>query len=506
MESEIKILHLSDLHFTEGKDKSSPNHKHSISRLRGIEKFYTENNNYDRVIITGDLSNYGDKESLLTARGWIFNKLQIGEGDETGLHLSPSITRIVPGNHDAFNNEKSGTFTNRKQKSLEHYNFAFKDYYAMQPPHFAYYDWIEKSNMYIFMAFLDSCHLGDTQIENEDNKAMIFDKIARGNITIRQSEVLLEWYDKGMKGNLNIPNNNQECILKEKFAQSLKILVMHHYLFEPVEKKYDYFMSMSHRDVAIKNFAMSDFDILLCGHKHIPDFQSQQYGDHFNRRAKHRLLFNYFRRIIGIPSLPMQYSDENGKFFDRLISQFFNFLSLSVKDNTHDEVSESALVDLLNEFLEDPDKVESKLKKLIIDFQFKGKSEISSHELREIQKFINTSISQTKRQELKKIVSELNKIIKEFKHRPFLQLMAGSASKSVSDFSRERSFNDYTIKRDAAGYHIKSSRHDWDDDTKNFDKDGFSQEKEFTDTNKKKTSSFSNKILSKFPITLSFDK
>jgi len=47
---------------------------------------------------------------------------------------------------------------------------------------------------------------------------------------------------------------------------------MHHYLFEPPEQSSDYFMRIQDRDVVFRNLALSDFDVLLCGQKHVTAF------------------------------------------------------------------------------------------------------------------------------------------------------------------------------------------------------------------------------------------
>src|SRR3974377_1779323 len=88
---------------------------------------------------------------------------------------------------------------------------------------------------------------------------------------------------------------------------------MHHYLFEPPNHKDDFFLRVDHRNIAFRNIAMADFDMLLCGHKHVPDFGRTKYGEHFDRKARVPYLFNLFRRLIGIYTVPLQLDDSKGR-------------------------------------------------------------------------------------------------------------------------------------------------------------------------------------------------
>jgi predicted phosphodiesterase len=216
----------------------------------------------------------------------------------------------VPGNHDAWNAKHTGTLIDRRQKSLENYNYAFKSHQIHENG--CYYDWLEKDGNGIYFAFVDSCFLGDTE-DNDDSTFgnirvdRIDQAVAKGKLTVQQTEKLLEWYDLGTKGNLINPRNKDCCIDKDIFSRSLKILVMHHYLFEPPEHSSDYFMRVHHRDVVFRNIAFSDFDILLCGHKHIPAFDIHTYGSKFDNRAKYRYLINCFRRLIVNVQIPLPF-------------------------------------------------------------------------------------------------------------------------------------------------------------------------------------------------------
>jgi hypothetical protein len=70
--TEFTIAHISDLHFSEGTDKSNPSHCHSIEHLIGLEKRLPPSGELDLLVVSGDISESGDRQSLVTASGYIF--------------------------------------------------------------------------------------------------------------------------------------------------------------------------------------------------------------------------------------------------------------------------------------------------------------------------------------------------------------------------------------------------------------------------------------------------
>jgi hypothetical protein len=186
-----------------------------------------------------------------------------------------------------------------------------------------YFDWLEKDGNGLYLAFVDTCFLGDTEENRTSTFGTVrFDQaVATGKLTAQQTEHLLEWHDQGMHGTLQNPRAMGTYIDKAMFAKSLKILVMHHYLFEPAEHKSDYFMRVKDRDLVFRNIALSDFDVLLCGHKHFASFDVHSYGDHFDERAVNRYMMNYFRRLIGLESLPIQFTDEDGRKVSKALTR-----------------------------------------------------------------------------------------------------------------------------------------------------------------------------------------
>jgi len=465
--TEFTIAHISDLHFSEGTDKGNPSHCHSIEHLIGLEKRLPPSGELDLLVVSGDISESGDRQSLVTASGYIFATIPIGQGEFTGLKFPVSKTGIVPGNHDAWNAGRSGSLLERRQKSLENYNFAFPNHQILES-HGSRYQWLEKNGAGLYLAYVDSCFLGDN--ENHSGANFRYDQaVAKGKLTIKQTEQLLSWYDLGMRGNLGNPSGGN--IDKDIFANALKILVMHHYLFEPPEESSDYFMRVQDRDVVFRNLALGDFDILLCGHKHMTAFDVHSYGAWFDKRARRRHLINHFRRLVGLKSLPIQVVDKKGNQISKAFTFMANLLAKLVRRRNAGIDTVALAEQVVNELiqgLDDPTGLEKKVMEAIERNGAIGEDNFEAGEWREIAGRISNSLSAAQRQKLRKSAIRIMNISKTLHARPFLQVMCGSSAKTSGALSKERAFNIYRIVNDSNHWLFQCDRYVWDSQNHNY--------------------------------------
>ncbi|MBK7370973.1 MAG: metallophosphoesterase [Saprospiraceae bacterium] len=447
--ADFKFIHLSDLHFHGGSSQRHKTHSHSIPHLKGIQKVVQkEKENMDRLIISGDISHYGDDDNLLRAKQWIFSSMEIGNEERISLGLDENEhdkVRLVPGNHDAWNSKsRNGKIIDIRQKSLENFNYVFrrngKD--VIPFPDGYYFDWLQKGERGVFIVFLDSSYMGDTQIENENPELTIIDRVAKGKISKKQAESVLMLYDKGLLGKLEDPYNSGKYIDKSVFSKALKIVVMHHYIFEPSGQKREPLLQLREKESVFKNFALADTDILMCGHKHYAEIKDHLYLHHFDRRAKARYIFNYFRRLIGIHSLPFQYSDKKGKKENKLISTLISLFLINKYKSHNDNkdiISDDSFIEPLSEILvrgiDNPEGFEAELKSFINECNASALDDgiLDEAELSEITKRVRTSLSAEEREKLKELTKHLKRVIKELFSRQFLQLMVGSACKAHDD-------------------------------------------------------------------------
>ncbi len=247
---------------------------------------------------------------------------------------------------------------------------------------------------------------------------------------------------------------------------------MHHYLFEPPEKKSDYFMNLDHRDIIFRNIALSDFDALICGHKHVAGFDVHDYGDHIDARAVNRYMTNYFRRLIGLESLPIQFVDGDGKRLSKPLTQIAEIIGSWYKkfNNSHTE-TQSLITDteiaekvfqLLKDGLDDPDNLKRTVEKFLHDVGTTGASLLESKELKSIQKRISVGLKPQERKDLRRVADAISKVSRDLKSRQFLQLMSGSSAKAYTTSDKNRSFHIYRIIHNNTGWNLVCERYTWD--------------------------------------------
>ncbi len=230
-------------------------------------------------------------------------------------------------------------------------------------------------------------------------------------------------------------------------------------------------MRIQHRDIVFQNIALSDFDILLCGHKHIASFDVHDYGKHFDRRAVQRHMVNYFRRLIGLESLPIQFIDEKGRRISKSLTQVVEIMGSWVKRmiisrQSENFIDDNALADevyeILKEGLEFPDNLRRNIDRFLHDVGEAGASTLEPDELKRIQKRISTGLSIPDRKRLRAVADEVSKMSERLKSRAFLQIMSGSSAKMPSNNEQKRSFQTYVISHEVDGWKIECQRFEWD--------------------------------------------
>ncbi|HLP60458.1 MAG TPA: metallophosphoesterase [Candidatus Deferrimicrobium sp.] len=469
----FRLLHISDLHFSNGVDGANLNHAHSIRHLKGLGNMISRFPDIDRLLISGDISDSGDRESLITASNWLFRNFGIGDDEEIGLNLHPEKIGMVPGNHDAWNASSTGSLFERRQKSLKNYNDIFVKH-SFPDNDGCRYEWLEKDGAGIYIAYVDSSLLG------EHATVPFFQDIAKGKLSPIQAEKLLEWYDRGLKGFLKKPNYVDEYINADAFSRSLKIIMMHHYLFEPPGKGNDYCLNFFDRDTVFKNIALADFDILLCGHKHYPAFDTHTYGAHFDDCDFYRYLFNYFRRVIGIFSLPIQYKNKNGKYFSKAMSQFLNIFIKFKKKGNPNPPRPYEIIQILKRGLDAPDLLVTEVGEYLNEHDFDNTGDNDPQELLDIKKALSDVFSKEERKKIQIIAERvLINIARSFKTRPFLQVMSGSSAKAPTQPNSNRSFNFYNISYEEKIWTFASDRYVWDSGSNEFLDNPLSQQQQF---------------------------
>jgi predicted phosphodiesterase len=458
----MKIVHISDLHFHESTDGNAGKYRHSLACLKDIERLLDEHTP-THLVVTGDITNIGDKINLERAYQWLHDQIY-SDGEYYGLHTVKRglTTLIVPGNHDAFNAPTTGSEFKRWQSSLSNFYSVFHQYSWKDAENGVMYRWHEDDTVAVLFCSVDSCYLGDPETEHL-GETLSLDRVAKGRLSRRQSASILSLFDKGMSGELETPSAGK--IPSRRFLSALKVLVMHHYLFEPANTRAEPLLQMHQKRTVFQNLAMSDFDVLLCGHKHIADIHVSTYSDNFDRRAQIRLAFNYVRRILGIKSLPLGI-DENGRRLSKLFRLVIGLLAMvKSKGRPLDDASTREIFSVLERSLTNPVVLKEELLKYLTTQDESGQAGLfDATEMNELYSKIKERFDQNDRKSLNEAANRIRGILSHLSGRPFAHIMSASSAKASEEGTRHRAVNIYEITNASAeaGYLFKTTRFSWD--------------------------------------------
>lgn len=291
----IKIVHISDLHIsehlTEGADthyKVPHRYGHNINALMALDT-YLKKNDWDLLLITGDISRIGNVRSFEYARNWLESELHIG-AHTLGLNLSKRDNQeyvIIPGNHDRFN----GKLT---QGSLDKYHHEFPNVRSGSTKSF--YLRNERVNIHFF----DS---------TENNGTFAYGRI------------------------------DGKDLISKNTDEGLNIAMLHHHFIQPPKHKRATATELLNSSDVSAYFLNSGFDGVFFGHTHqgyignpvievlcgiLPDKRRV-------KRLMRRIIPKYFLRKMDDDCL-VSYSRESAKNGQLpTLESYFNYLYLKKK-------------------------------------------------------------------------------------------------------------------------------------------------------------------------------
>ena len=268
----IRILHLSDLHFSEGIESEfwvglteqdtrlihqyGHNPHYLIALDEKLKKI-----NWDIVIVSGDLSRIGHLNSFSNVKKWLYDTIPITGGGEIGLNLNQSNKKcfVIPGNHDSFNGHSLWG-----QYSLANYNQFFPEIIGRS---------IEKLQV---NGFNVNIHLYDSTYK----KRRSFTNLAEGYLP---ATVFKDW---------------------KTDDETLDIVVVHHHLAQAPEQKRQRKSELINAHEFLTFLLPKHVNAVLFGHTHESFFESVSAeilkSQIMFRRKSHRL----FRQ-----SLPQYFSE-----------------------------------------------------------------------------------------------------------------------------------------------------------------------------------------------------
>lgn len=251
--SEIKILHLSDLHFDSSKPKDTEIVLNAL--WDDLENF----NDIDFILFSGDLIKAGDKKVDFEKAFQIFIEPLL---KKTGL--SEDEFFLVPGNHDIQQSKINkileaglkGVLTNRGSLNI------FLD--EEMEEGFKYIERLDNFN--------DFKNKFETKYTITTNKLFSTSVVEKKNIKIGLACLNSSWRATGIphghdKSRLLIGERQLDASLKDIEKCDVKIALYHH----PLDWLMDYDLSDA------KKILSKEFDFLFCGHLHEQNLELVQY-------------------------------------------------------------------------------------------------------------------------------------------------------------------------------------------------------------------------------------
>lgn len=448
----MKIMHISDLHISREMHHLVES-THSVEQLRGIQTIFEEEGP-DYLVVTGDITDLGDFQSLVNAREWLFNTVPIGGEARIGLNSPLDRIFLIPGNHDAFNVSIPKSSLLLRQQSLENYyrEFPSHTYQTISKDDFGCrYFWINNGGTPIFLCLIDSSYLGDPL--KETSGIANIDRVACGKWLREQARTILSWYDLGIAGRLSF-HQDENLIPSAEFQRATKVLLMHHYLFEPREGRHrikDYYLRIKNKKEIIGNVLMADFDLMLCGHKHVLSTDDRTYAQHLDPRATNRLLLSAFKRHLGLRSSPIETDSRRRRIKRALLNCAF------IMGRWFQGKEKDGIIDLVERHLQDASEFEQKMKEIFTD----NNPEFDELEIGEIDGIVTAiqSLTPSQRTDLSRVAAkQLRECRKALGKRKFLHIMSGSSSKRTA-IPNNRAVNIYEITDNREGVQIRFKRY-----------------------------------------------
>ncbi len=468
----IRILHLSDLHFTP--NLSNTDNCLSIDQMIGVENKLKElkaaDNTYkfNKVIISGDITNDGSIDSFVRARSWICSQLEVNAGRRTGLDfcVNQETIKIVPGNHDVdFQIPYKGTATEKWKKLSVNFNSEFQDLQPFTPAKPYHYDWIDTGeNQGLFFFYMDSSFLGDSFQE----KASGFDDLTKRRLLMNIVEKIHSVFNLGISGQLS-KAGTEDKISSISFKNSLKIFVSHHYL-KNVQNEDREFLKSSYKKDFLNRICLADYDILLNGHRHRNSFFEDRLEDNFDERGKIRYIYKQLRHMLGFEDLPTQlYNPTNGNKFNRNVSLIVRLID-RLHSALYPDASPKNIIDVLNKAIED-DSIKN-IETLIRNFMDITEDDkiFNTWELDSQVKVYLQNLNKEQRDKLNKKSNKIiSNILTFLKKKSIVSINGGSTTKITKNL--ERSFNIYEIESTPHEYKFKTIKYRWNEQLKQFDHD-----------------------------------
>ena len=438
----FRIMHLSDFHFSFGETQTTL--RHSLPHLRGIEQILEETNP-DLLIVTGDMSAHGDKNSLERAKNWLIGK-ETFDGESYGLNLSGRLPKIpfvvVSGNADFTAKPIGGDAESRINASLRYFRQLFSD--TEVSPGVSY---LRAGLKYAFF-FKLTIPPSSGERSSESSTTGYSDSEVR-DIYRREWKRIAAFHADACRN--GVRENGSQLATPQQYTQSPKILITHQPLLEG---------TASTLESEVKDFLLSlasiGIHVILCGHQHVHLLEQQPLSKLKRKKNPLRSIYRYLLDSLGIND-PPQWFGGDGKRLPSRLRPFFASLVEQAKswivNNPSTELSDEAVVlkceELLHELLDSqgdqlPSKLVNQLKSQLLEAH---KDLDTVNEARCIEELLR-GLTQPEILKLREASKSkpVSQFYREFYKKNVIQCRCGSSGKINGPANRQRNLQIYDIK------------------------------------------------------------
>ncbi|REG48567.1 calcineurin-like phosphoesterase family protein [Paraburkholderia sp. BL6669N2] len=289
MPNPLIVAHITDLHVGDHSDAIWSALSDALTQLQP-----------NFIVVSGDITERNTEHDFTYFLNWLKNSISLKNNSPAhGLRLGEGYFEkvvCVPGNHDYF-----------RSVNVQGDKSAYFDVFVdAKFPHWRYIE--NNDGPSIFLVALDS---------SKPNT------IANGEIEVDDLLTVKEWTEQARHGLLQSPDG---ALLGRNFTRdeaislynnSIKILVLHHYLYFPRARGKERRMQLKRTDRILAQIASDDFDVVLSGHDHRDIVDDPKYDNLLDERAVRRFARNYCMRQLGVTIRPTYFVDESNKLLKR---------------------------------------------------------------------------------------------------------------------------------------------------------------------------------------------
>lgn len=440
--AKYRIMHLSDFHFSFGETPTTL--RHSLPHLRGVEQVLEESKP-DLVIVTGDLSAQGDRNSLERAKNWLTAQ-ETFNGESYGLNLSGRSPKIpfvvVAGNSDFTIKPVGGDTELRIDTSLRYFRQLFSD--GEVCPGVSYLSVGQEPVFFFKLTIPPSSEECSRESQTKGYSVAEIRDVYRSEWN-RISRIHSDACRNGVCASGSLLATPQQ------YTRSPKMLITHQPLLEGTPG----ILESEAKDF-LHSLASIGIHVFFCGHQHVHLLEQQPLSKFKRKKDPTRSVHRYLLHCLGIHDVPHWRGGDGkrlplrlGPFIVSLVEQAKSWIANDPRTVPTDEAVISRCEEFLREMFDShddqiPTKMISQLKSQLVELH---KDEETVNEVACIEELLK-SLSYQQISKLREACKSkpVTGFYREFYNRSIIQCRCGSSGKINGPANRQRNLQIYDIE------------------------------------------------------------